>query len=635
MSRFFEFGEFRFDAEKKVLRHRDENVALPPKATDVLYHLIREHGELVERDRLVELVWHDTVVEEGNLNNAVSSLRKVLGSDGIIQTVPRRGYRFTADVREMPNGDELTIERRTVSHTRIEAIESSLPDALPSPDRTRKLVYATIAAVVLAATAGAVWFLRGSMDGNTPPSGDVARVIVVLPFRSLTGANSSDALAEGITENLATRLGSVEQLVVRPPATARRLANEGADPIDVGKKLGADAVIDGSYQTEGGRIRLMVRLVNVADGAQMWSATFDESESDLFKLQDSLASQAAARLTKRLTPQQQIKLAARPTENVDAYNLYVRARHLWNKRTRESLLESIPLFQAAIDADPTFAIGYAGLADSYVVLNDYAAARPNESYPKAKAAAMRALELDPTLVQPRVTLAYVLATYDWNYAAAEKEYRQAIEQSPNYATAHQWYGEMLCLLERYAEAETEFVRADELDPLVPIIQSELGVNLYYIGNYQGAIDHFAKVKNDNPAFPTSYIFSARAHEMLGQYDQAFENEIEYWRLMKLDDATLDSLRAAYQEGGREKFLRRLTAHHEQTATNEYFYEYRLVHLYARLRDREQTLKWLERGVENRSASIPKVSIDPNFSFLSGDPRYQSALARMNLVDGTL
>lgn len=636
---FYEFGIFRFDAARRVLWRGNETVALPPKATDVLACLLEEHGELVDREELLRFVWQDTFVEEGNLNHAISVLRKALGTGAIIQTVARRGYRFTADVTESGNDSDtgILVARQTITETFVDEHEefsdgysAAEPKPLLSSGLRRRWVPAAAVLFVIAG-AGLVWYLYSRAGASSAVATSSTKTLVILPFRSLNEREVDKTLALGITENLAARLGSLDQLIVRPMSSAGRLAETESDPLVIGRKLGSDAVIDGSYQIVEGRIRVVVRLLDVADGSQIWTGTFEEAEGDIFKLQDSLSAQAARQLTDRLTRQQQQLLAAHATENVEAYKYYVRGRHAWNKRTADSLLESVRFFQSAVDADPTFALAYSGMADSYVVMNDYDAAPPNECYPKAKAAALRALEIQPDLVRPRVTLAYVLATYDWNFRQAEGEYRRALEMDPNYATAHQWYGEMLVSIKRFPEGEIELTKAGELDPLSPIIQSEIAVNLYYSGKYDEMIAHYAKLKQEYPAFPTSYLFSAWAYEQKGLYDQAFAEEIQYWQLQKVADTDLKELESRYKQGGRMEFLKYLASVFERSANDQYFHEYRLINIYGRLRDREKILEWLEKGIEKRSSNVVKVFIDPNFVFMRDDPRYQAALSKMNLL----
>ncbi|MEO8041620.1 MAG: winged helix-turn-helix domain-containing protein [Acidobacteriota bacterium] len=631
----FEFGDFRFDAERRTLWRGSEMVALAPKATEVLCLLIEARGDLVQRDEIIDRVWSDTFVEEGNLNHAISALRKALGGDGIIQTVPRRGYRFSAEIKEIadPDGNEVFIEKRTLSQTTIEESEELVPsDAIylstlsASIKRFRLPVFI---ALIMIGAISLIFYLRAPSGNNLQARVNSHKTLVILPLRSLTGNDDDTALALGISENLASRLGELNQLIVRPTSTAGRLAELGDDPIAIGQKLGADAVLDGSYQKSDGRIRVLVRLLTVPDGAQIWAGNFDESEKEVFKLQDSLAYQAAVNLTDRLMQDQTIQLAKRSTDNVEAYRLYTRGRYEWTKRTKDGFDKSIAAYRQAIDLDPSFSLAYAGLADSYVLLAEYFVEAPVVAFPKAKAAALRALELDPSSTRARTTLAYILATYDWNYAEAERQYRTVIDTEPNYATAHHWYGEMLGALRRYPEADAELLRAAELDPLVPTTYSERAILLYYEGKLDESLAQLSILKREHPQYPSSYIFSSFVYKLQGLDEKAFEEEFMYWKVQGESEETLKEMSDTYSRGGLPAFLKSVGERLESEALHGAPASYKIVNTFARLGDREKTLYWMDKCVEAHDPLIIKMASDRNFDFVRNEPRFQEALKKIN------
>ena len=617
---FYEFGEFRFDAERRVLSRNGENLSLPPKATDVLALLLEEHGNLVERDHLLNQVWPDAFVEDGNINNAISTLRKTLGDNGMIETVPRRGYRFTREVSKVAEEEieEFVLEKRTTTQTTITAAQ---PLEL-APARRSYRLWAIAAGAVLVAIMGAATFLKPTAIGPKR-----VKTIAILPLRSVGAPDVGNEFGAGITENLASRLGRLSELTVLSTRAAGRLVETELDPLVIGAKLGADAIVDGTYLNDGGRIRVTARLLNIADGRQVWNGNFDETETDVFKLQDALASQAARSLIDRLTEQEQQSLAKRATDDVEAYKLYLRGRHEWSKRTSEGFAKSIDAYRQAIDRDPSFSLAHAGLADTYALLADYNIESPAEAFPKAKAAASRALEIDPDLARPRTTLAYVLATFDWNYAEAERQYLAAIEAEPNYATAHQWYGELLCALHRYDEAEEQLGKAVMLDPLVPITLSEHAVLLYYKGELDASLAAFSDLKKEHPGFPTSYNFSSWIYGLKGDERSAFENEIAFLGMQGVDESALNGMKTAYEAGGYRGFLGKVAERNVKTAT---FPQYKVAHTFARLRDRDQTLDWIERCLDARSPNIIKIASDKNFDFVRDDPRFHAALKRLGL-----
>jgi DNA-binding winged helix-turn-helix (wHTH) protein/TolB-like protein len=633
MSHLVEFKNFRFDPENKTLWQDGDMVPISPKAMEVLSVLIAKRGNLVERETILNSVWQDIFVEDGNLNHAILALRKALGDD-VIKTIPRRGYRFTAEVKPVEPVPEnrVVIERRSVSETTIEENEEISPLLSGSENRRSaarwpvKLLFSSVAVILIAAT---FWVWRGTQTSAITDTANI-KALAVIPF-SLIGENEGDAiLARGIEENLAQRLGGFKDLAIRPRTSIEVASRNEENPLEIGRKLKVDSVLMGSFQRAADRIRLSVRLLKVSDGTQLWAETFDEKEQDVFSLQDSLSAQAAKFLTGELTLRQSREESKRPTEDIEAYKLYMRGRYEWTKRTDDGFRKSVESFRAAIDRDPSFANAYAGLADAYALLADYNLERPSDAFPKAKAAAYKALELDKSLAQPRTTLAYILATYDWNYAEAEREYRLSIQDQPLEPNAHQWYGELLYALKRYSEADVELKIALELNPLVPITQSEVGAMLYYMGRLDESLARMTAVSKEHPTFGTSHIFSAWIFDQKQMPDESFEEEIAYWRLNGADAKAIEVLTKAYQTGGRNAFLTEATAQYEKKVSDGAFPSYKIVHTYARLQNREKTLEWIEKCLKERSPNIIKISSDPNFEFLQDDPRFRTAIAQLKL-----
>jgi DNA-binding winged helix-turn-helix (wHTH) protein/TolB-like protein len=625
------FGKFRLDAERKVLWIENEPVNLPLKEIELLCVLTENCGQVVTKDELLNQVWAGSFVEESNLSRHIYLLRKTFEELGesadLIQTVPRRGYRFTGEIN-YPYNSNLIVEKHILTRTLVEEIPENLKPVSPEKDQNQlksgarnRYLFLTGGILLTLSVLVSIWYLRSN---PTVIVKSPVKTITILPFQSLNDKEEERILGLGITESLVSRLGSLEQIIVRPMNSVKQISEHETDPLEIGRKSKADAILTGSFQSVSGRFRMNVRLLRVSDGSQIWAENFDEKETDIFKLQDSLSAQTAKYLIDRLSPREEQKLAARPTENFDAYKLYLRGRNSWAKRTPEGFWESIRSFQAAIDIDPAFALAYAGLADSYVLLNDYNAAPPDEAYPKAKAAAQKALEINPNLVEPRTTIAYVLANYDWNYPAAEREYRWVIEQNPNYATAHQWYGEMLYTTKRFAESEIELKRAAELDPLAPIIQCELGVLRYYEGKYDETISLNGKIRQVFPDFPSSYLFTSWAYERKQMNNEAFAEEIVFWKLQGVDEPILKEMERAFRTEGYTAYMHEIAKMLEKAAQSGHlFHDYRLVHIYGRLRDREKTLEWLEKGIKNHSSGINKVPLDSNFDFLRNDERFQT------------
>jgi TolB-like protein/Flp pilus assembly protein TadD len=438
---------------------------------------------------------------------------------------------------------------------------------------------------------------------------------------------ADESLSIGLTDALITRLGNIRGLAVRPTSAVLPFAASDETPQAIGGKLNVETILESSMQRTGNRLRVSVQLVKTADGAILWSENFDEADADLFKIQDSISARVADAFRLKNTDEQ---TASRRTDDTEAYKLYLRGRHAWNKRTPEALQQSIQFFQQSIDRDPTFALSFAGLADSYALLGEYNVAPPRDSFPQAKAAAQKALDIDAGLAEAHTTLAYALASYDWNFAEAEREYRRAIELNPNYATAHQWFGEMLFGLKRFDESEREIARAVELDPLSPIIQADLGLLLHYRRDYDAARTQYQKIIRNYPDFSIVYLELTLVNEQQGKYDEAVDSTVEFLRLSGLDENSRSALRGIYQKQGYPGFLQTQIAGANAEAQKHYVPAFAQAFLYARLGDRENTLLWLEKSFNERHRYMAFIAAAPEFDFLQKDVRFQNLLKRIGL-----
>ncbi|MFN2510440.1 MAG: winged helix-turn-helix domain-containing tetratricopeptide repeat protein [Pyrinomonadaceae bacterium] len=495
----YEFGPFRLDPEKPCLWRDGEPISLTPKAVETLIVLVQQSGKLVERERLMNAIWPNTFVEDGNLNFNVSVLRKALGTDEAgeqyIQTIPRRGYRFNADVREVAEEvPALIVEKHTRARVVIEervfptepeiAVEKAALSPGPLP-RKYQWVYAAGGVALLVAIGAVTWFLLPREVTQSQPGGVAAqgiKAIAVLPLKPLSNEESDRTLSLGLTDTLVTRLGSLRSIDVRP------VSNAGAepDPIEIGRKLKVDAVLEATLQRTDSRLRINARLLRICDGALLWSASFDENETDLFKLQDALSLQVTQSLGARLNPKETELLTRRDTQNREAFHVYWRGRLFLEKRNPQ---KAIAEFQQAINLDPNYALAYTGLADAYIWQASFTSDADSELYAKAKTATDKALELDPNLADAHSSVGRIKYSYEWDWAGAEKSFRRAIELNPNNVNAHQFYARLLAIIGRYEEGLAEIHKARELDPR----SADLGVPLYGILEKQGKYDEALKV----------------------------------------------------------------------------------------------------------------------------------------------
>ena len=450
----YEFGEFHVDAAKRLLMRRNgETIPLTPKVFDTLLYLVEHHGVVLDKDELMQAIWPHTVVEENNLNQSISALRRVLGEsrgeNRYIATVPGRGYRFVADVK-------------TAAAPAPIAERESIDPAFPSDQRTDRpkghfqfTFLAGIGIVGLAFAVHYLWPTRTAVlkapTSSTPtPSISLLRSIAVLPFKPLVADHRDESLEMGMADTLNFRLSSLRDVAVRPISSVRKFSGLEQDPVAAGRELGVESVLDGQIQRWGDRIRVTARLIGVGDGKQLWAGQFDEKFTDIFTVQDLISEKVISALALKLTAEEQKRLTKHYTENAEAYQLYVNGRFYWERRTLEGLKKAIEYFEQAIGNDPKYALAYAGLADSYALLGVFHLP-PKEAFPKAKEAALNALRIDDRLAEAHAALGHVKVQYEYDWAGAEREYRRAIELNPNYVNAHHFYALYLSMMGRFDE----------------------------------------------------------------------------------------------------------------------------------------------------------------------------------------
>jgi TolB-like protein/DNA-binding winged helix-turn-helix (wHTH) protein len=641
---FYEFGPFRIDPTKRLLLRDGESVTLPPKAFDTLLMLVERHGEVLGKDELMKTLWPDSFVEEANLTVHISNLRKALGEHRhqheYIVTVHGRGYRFVAGVRELPyEGADLLVE-----HTRTQIVieeeegigseetESAKSHAAPhgSVSRPSRVVGLAVAcaAVALAATTVVLYRLRTpSVESRPTP----VRSVAVLPLKNLAGDSAQDYFSDGMTESLIMALSKIEGLKVISRASVYHFQGREVDPREAGRLLGVEAVLEGSVRKGADSVRVAVRLVSTGDGRVLWAGdTHDRALGDVFALQDEIARGMAAGLKVQLTDEGERKLGRRYTGDLKAYELYLKGRFFWNKRTEEGLQKSIEHFEQAIARDPRYALAYAGLADSYAVFNLYSSAQLKDASPRAKAAAERALALDDTLAEAHATLGIVKQQYDWDWPEAEREYRRAIELDPNYATAYQYYAEYLALLGRTEESVAHIRRAHELSPLSLIINTELGYPYFCARRWDEALEYYRRTLEMDSGFHLALYFAARCHLHKGEFGEAVAASRRAVALSGGSSLTLGWLGYVHAATGERtqarEVLRELTNRSEQRHVSPYL----IATLYAGLGENDHAFAWLEKAYEERDYLLVLLRVDPRLDSLREDERFTSLLGRVGL-----
>ena len=523
----YAFGDFSLDVSKRLLLRGGEPVSLTPKVFDTLVYLIEHNGNVLSKDDLMSAVWPDTVVEENNLGQNISKLRSVLGeSPGDhrwIVTIPGRGYRFVADVKLLASGNEGSedagLPGPVPEHNPSAAAASSLPKRAASGFSVRLVRFVLAGLLAGLLTVGAIYLLRSRNGASAHPA---VESIAVLPFKPLVPEGRDEALELGMADTLITKLCNSTKIIVRPISSVRRYGGVEQDSVAAGRELGVDAVLDGTVQRWGDRIRVAARLVRVSDNRTLWAGQFDRGFGDIFDVQDSISERVAAELVPILTGEEKERLARRYTSNTEAYEFYLKGRFFWYKRTPQATATAAEYFQRALERDPRYALAYAGIADCYRTLPIMSDVPSRESFPKAKQAALKALEIDNNLAEAHSALAYIEYFFEWDWAAAEKEFRRALEINPNYPLAHLGYAHLLSNLGRREEALAEIDRAIKLDPLSPFVGTIKGQILFHARRYSEAIEEVNKALEIEPNFWIGQIVLGRSYERLGHYEQALK-----------------------------------------------------------------------------------------------------------------
>jgi TolB-like protein/Flp pilus assembly protein TadD len=448
--------------------------------------------------------------------------------------------------------------------------------------------------------------------------------IAVLPFDSLSEDKSNAYFAEGVQDEILTRLAKVADLKVISRTSTQHLKSVPNDLPQIAKQLGVAHVLEGSVQKANDQIRVNVQLINALTDTHLWAETFDRKLTDIFAVESEIAKTITDTLQAKLSGSEQHAIAARPTENTEAHQLYLKGRFFWNKRTANDLKKSIEYFEQAIAADPNYALAYAGIADAYVWLPGYTAGTPQDCYPKAKAAATKALQLDDTLAEAHTTLALAIWLYDFDASQAIKEFQRAIELNPNYAIAHQQYGNnTLSALGRFDDAIVEGKRAVELDPLSLVINTDMGSDYYYARRYDEAIAQLHKTLEMDPGFYIAHLVLGQILDAKGARDAAIV-ECEKARVLNDDPSVLGVLARAHGLSGNKMEAEKILDHLKELSKERYVSAYSFALVYLGLGDKPEALRWLEQSYQDRAGSdIGFIRVDPLLDPLRGDPRFEA------------
>ena len=629
-SRVYEFGPFRLNVTERLLQRSDAEVPLTPKVIDTLVVLVENNGHVLCKDELMRELWPDSFVEESSLTQNISLLRKALAENGngqqYIETIPKRGYRFVARVQEIEGSGELLIQERTSTHIVIEEEESDSEihetiaetAGLLNPSRSDRQKFRYVAAIMLLILAvPGFYFVAGKI--RTSRKILTAKSIAVLPFKTVGTGSDNDVLGLGMADAIILRLSRDSQRTVLPTSSVFKYTNNDSDALSAGHALGVDAVLAGTVQRDGDRVRVTAQLISLEDGKTVWSGKFEQDYSNVFTLQDSIAEKLSAALQPEISNNDHTSLTTHATENHEAYQAYLMGLYFWSRRTKQNLSKAIDYFEEAVHKDPDFALAFANLADCYYLSYQapYSLINLDEGLSRADAAATRALQLDDRVPEAHMVKAGVLAQRA-DYEKADQEFQRALQLNPNHATTHLRYGYFLFFSSRLKECVEQMKLAQELDPVSPISNTALGYALSMARNPDEAIKFFIKAIELQPETVVAHFDLAQVYADKGMFDLALA---EFEKLKATDPAlTVQGKAYVYGLAGRKEEARAAIKQLESAKEGGELSYYDIAVLYGALGDKDTAFRYLRKIVPRRF-NLAKLRFDPELDALRGDPRF--------------
>ncbi len=584
---FYEFGPFCVDTRERVLLRDGRPLQLKPKVYETLLALISQSGHVVDKEELMKRVWPDVVVEENNLTGNIFALRRAFDGYECIETVPRRGYRFTADVKLVRVADGKLVNR---SGAETEVVIKEPVDR------------------------------RGAAIDS----------LAVLPFVNASADPETEYLSDGITESIINSLTQLTTLRVAARNTVFRYKGRELDAQQIGHELKVGAVLTGRILQFRDRLIVRTELVDIAAGWQLWGAQFDREPSDILAVQIEIAREISDGLRLKLTGKDRQLLEKRHTESIEAYHAYLNGRYHWNKRTDEGLKLGIEHFQKAIDIDPVYALAYTGLADCYAVLGTFGGSEPRAAFPKAKAATARALEIDNGLAEAHTSSAFVKQLYNWDWRGAAADYARAIDLNPGYSTTYFWRATLFAALGQREESITEISHALELDPLSLPINTYLGWAYYFARRYDQAITQYLKTLELDHNFIQAKWRLGLAFAALGMFEAAIQGLREALALSPDNPLILGALGYVYALAGQPDKAHQILDELEKHSSRHYVSSYHLATIYTGLGENDEALRWLEQAFDERAGLLIYLNVEPVFDNLRADSRFADLGQRIGL-----
>jgi TolB-like protein/DNA-binding winged helix-turn-helix (wHTH) protein/Tfp pilus assembly protein PilF len=618
--RVLRFNNFQVDLHTGELRKNGIRLKVPRQPFEVLALLLEHPGEAVTREELRGKLWRDdTFVDfDHSLNVAINKLRDVL-SDSVdapryIQTLPRRGYRFLAAVEPVQQA---------------RPVPRPLPSGLPARTLSWKAVLLALVLVAVLASAFGFDFrgVRRKLLGQAAPR---IQSLAVLPLTNLSGSLDDTYFADGMTEALITELAGISALKVTSRTSVMRYKHSTKPVKEIARELGVDAVVEGTVLRSADRVRITAQLIDTRTDSHLLSRTYEGGIRDVLALQSSAATAIADQIRVQILPNERARLSAAATVNPAAYEAYLKGRYFASKRTAEGLHKAAEYFQQAVDKDPAYAPAYAGLADTYFPLTNWGWLSPKEAMPKARAAAIKALEIDERLAEAHVSLGMVSLVYDWDWPAAGKHLEKALALNPAYPAAHQWYSNYLLALGRPDEALTEAKSAVDLDPVSADLNHYMAWSLGMARRYDEAIERERKTLELDPGFPPAHVVLASAYGAKGMYREALAEAEKLSGLSPGSPAALLSLASIHaRSGDRSQALRELEDL-KALSKQRYVPSDYIAMVYVRLGDKDQAFAWFEKAYEERTGFLPWLKVNAALDPLRSDPRFTDLLRRIGI-----
>lgn len=617
----FEFGPYRLDPQAHILLRGREIVPLTPKVLETLLVLVRKAGDPVTKDEILRTVWPDAFVEESNLAQNISVLRRALGPTAgggpYIETLSKRGYRFVSEVRLAPS--VLPSDGPQATSVLTNAPLQAGPHLGETLRSRRKALIAILIFTVLGGSLGFGLYARYLSRARFIHS------LAVLPLKNLSGDSQQDYFADGITELLTQELSKSLPIRVTSRTSAMHYKNRNERLPVIARELNVDAIVEGSVIRSGNHLRVTATLLNARADQHLWSETYDRNLVDVLTLQMEIAIAIAHEIkTADVTSAPRHLRAVNP----EAFEAALRARYYLDQRTGPDINKAVSWFQKAIEVDPAYAPAYAGLADCYNQMGTVmvGARSPADSRKLAMAAAKRALEIDPDLPEAHAALAYD-DLYDWNWASAEQGFKRAITLNPNYASAHLWFAHYLTARGQFVRGQQEVHLAADLDPLSPIIQTQIGWLFGHARRYPEAIAQYRKVLAQYPKYQWALWMLAGALSETGDHPAAIQT-MEKAAQVEPSPVMLGTLGMIYARAGRRKEAEKLLQQLLAMSRDSYVPPHALVHIYLGLGDQDKVFEWMEKSYQERSNSLVWMNVGSLFDPVRSDPRFDTYLRKV-------